>query len=61
MGCDRSFKLCDICSDGGFPVFVCDALQVPLRSECFDACISIAVIHHMSTEVMIILIVAHFS
>ena len=52
IGCDRSFNLCDICAKRGFPVFVCDALQVPLRAEAVDACISIAVIHHMSTLVI---------
>ncbi|CAH0477878.1 unnamed protein product [Peronospora belbahrii] len=28
----------------------CDALKVPLRSEVFDAAISIAVLHHISTD-----------
>jgi alkylated DNA repair protein alkB homolog 8 len=30
-------------------MFGCDALHVPLRSGAFDAAISIAVLHHIST------------
>lgn len=50
MGCDRSSGLIDICAEKSFQVFVSDALSVPLRSASCDACISIAVIHHFSTE-----------
>ncbi|XP_078513159.1 tRNA (carboxymethyluridine(34)-5-O)-methyltransferase ALKBH8 isoform X2 [Lissotriton helveticus] len=50
VGCDRSKNLVDICSEKNFEAFVCDALSVPLRSFLFDAVISIAVIHHFSTE-----------
>uniref|UniRef100_A0A8C6TZC9 AlkB homolog 8, tRNA methyltransferase n=1 Tax=Neogobius melanostomus TaxID=47308 RepID=A0A8C6TZC9_9GOBI len=50
MGCDRSSALISICAERGFQVFVSDALSVPLRSASCDACISIAVIHHFSTE-----------
>ena len=50
MGCDRSSNLCSICSDRGFNVFVSDCLSVPVRTACVDVAISIAVIHHMSTQ-----------
>ncbi|KAM8814834.1 tRNA (carboxymethyluridine(34)-5-O)-methyltransferase ALKBH8 [Rhynchonycteris naso] len=49
IGCDRSQKLVDICRERQFQAFVCDALAVPIRSGACDACISIAVIHHMAT------------
>ena len=35
-------------------MFVSDALSVPIRSNSCDACISIAVIHHMSTLVSMV-------
>ncbi|XP_045068740.1 alkylated DNA repair protein alkB homolog 8 [Coregonus clupeaformis] len=50
VGCDRSSALVQICSERGFQAFVSDALNVPLRSDACDACISIAVIHHLSTQ-----------
>ncbi|XP_075905974.1 tRNA (carboxymethyluridine(34)-5-O)-methyltransferase alkbh8 isoform X2 [Nelusetta ayraudi] len=50
VGCDRSSALVQICEDRGFQAFVSDALSLPLRSASFDACISIAVIHHFSTQ-----------
>ncbi|XP_035239619.1 alkylated DNA repair protein alkB homolog 8 [Anguilla anguilla] len=50
MGCDRSHSLVQICADRGLQAFVSDALDVPLRSGVCDACISIAVIHHFSTQ-----------
>ncbi|XP_015244795.1 PREDICTED: alkylated DNA repair protein alkB homolog 8 isoform X1 [Cyprinodon variegatus] len=50
VGCDRSGALVQICAERGFNVFVSDALSVPLRTASCDACISIAVIHHFSTQ-----------
>ncbi|XP_044142012.1 alkylated DNA repair protein alkB homolog 8 [Bufo gargarizans] len=50
VGCDRSKNLVDICGERRFEACVCDALSVPFRNGSFDACISIAVIHHFSTE-----------
>ncbi|XP_033486468.2 tRNA (carboxymethyluridine(34)-5-O)-methyltransferase alkbh8 [Epinephelus lanceolatus] len=50
VGCDRSSALVQICAERGFQAFVSDALRVPLRSASCDACISIAVIHHFSTQ-----------
>uniref|UniRef100_A0A8C5PZK3 tRNA (carboxymethyluridine(34)-5-O)-methyltransferase n=1 Tax=Leptobrachium leishanense TaxID=445787 RepID=A0A8C5PZK3_9ANUR len=50
IGCDRSKNLVDICGEKKFEASVCDALEVPFRGSSFDACISIAVIHHFATE-----------
>nr|DBA32521.1 TPA: hypothetical protein GDO54_000305 [Pyxicephalus adspersus] len=50
IGCDRSKNLIDICGEKEYEACVCDALSVPFRPGSFDACISIAVIHHFSTE-----------
>ncbi|KAM4742090.1 tRNA (carboxymethyluridine(34)-5-O)-methyltransferase alkbh8 [Anableps anableps] len=50
VGCDRSSALVQICAERGFHAFVSDALSVPLRTSSCDACISIAVIHHFSTQ-----------
>nr|XP_055067779.1 alkylated DNA repair protein alkB homolog 8 [Misgurnus anguillicaudatus] len=50
LGCDRSANLVQICRERGYEAFVSDALSVPLRSGSCDACISIAVIHHFSTQ-----------
>ncbi|GAB6023936.1 Alkylated DNA repair protein alkB 8 [Chamberlinius hualienensis] len=49
IGCDRSSKLVSICRERGFETFCNDALILPVRSGCFDVCICIAVIHHLST------------
>ncbi|XP_045930473.1 alkylated DNA repair protein alkB homolog 8 isoform X1 [Micropterus dolomieu] len=50
VGCDHSSALVQICAERGFQAFVSDALCVPLRTASCDACISIAVIHHFSTQ-----------
>ncbi|XP_052003424.1 alkylated DNA repair protein alkB homolog 8-like isoform X1 [Xyrauchen texanus] len=50
VGCDRSANLVQICIERGYEAFVSDALSVPLCSGSCDACISIAVIHHFSTQ-----------
>ncbi|MEE6472848.1 hypothetical protein FKM82_009743 [Ascaphus truei] len=50
IGCDRSKHLVDICGEKKFEACVCDALSVPVQTGSFDACISVAVIHHFSTE-----------
>ncbi|XP_077490587.1 tRNA (carboxymethyluridine(34)-5-O)-methyltransferase alkbh8 isoform X1 [Amblyomma americanum] len=49
LGFDRSRGLCDICRDRGLEVLQADVLQMPFRDGAFDACISIAVLHHLST------------
>lgn len=50
MGCDRSTQLAEICNKRKHQVFNCDCLQLPLRSNCVDLCISIAVLHHLATS-----------
>lgn len=50
MGCDRSLGLTDICHKRGFEVLQCDCLYLPYKDDSFDAAISIAVIHHLSTR-----------
>ena len=49
IGCDRSQQLLRICRDRAHEVFVSDCLQLSLRSA-FDACICIAVLHHLSSH-----------
>ncbi|XP_067663773.1 alkylated DNA repair protein alkB homolog 8-like [Haliotis asinina] len=50
LGSDRSVNLASICQLRNFPVFVGDVLSIPLRSDTFDVCLCIAVIHHLSTQ-----------
>ncbi|XP_019539800.2 alkylated DNA repair protein alkB homolog 8 [Aedes albopictus] len=49
LGCDRSDGLLKVCTERGFRVVQCDCLALPFRSECADACICIAVIHHLAS------------
>lgn len=51
FGGDRSAGLLNVCRERGLNVFQCDCLQIPLRDESVDGCISIAVIHHLASEV----------
>ncbi|XP_067000694.2 alkylated DNA repair protein alkB homolog 8 isoform X4 [Anabrus simplex] len=50
IGCDRSSNLAVVCKERGFQIFNCNCLSVPLRDGIADGCISIAVIHHLSTK-----------
>ncbi|MQM11298.1 hypothetical protein Taro_044206 [Colocasia esculenta] len=50
IGCDISAPLSDICAGRGHEVVVADAVNLPYRSGFGDAAISIAVLHHLSTE-----------
>ncbi|KFB50078.1 AGAP011900-PA-like protein [Anopheles sinensis] len=50
FGCDRSDGLLQVCRERNFNVFQCDCLAVPFRDQSVDACISIAVIHHLATD-----------
>lgn len=50
VGCDISAPLINICADRGHEVIVADALNLPYRTDFGDAAISIAVLHHLSTE-----------
>lgn len=50
IGCDISAPLIQICAGRGHEVMVADAVNLPYRSGFGDAAISIAVLHHLSTE-----------
>lgn len=50
FGCDRSETLLQVCSERNFQIFNCDCLQIPVIDCSMDACISIAVIHHLATH-----------
>ncbi|XP_038715495.1 tRNA (carboxymethyluridine(34)-5-O)-methyltransferase-like isoform X2 [Tripterygium wilfordii] len=50
IGCDISDPLIKICADRGHEVLVADAVNLPYRTGYGDASISIAVLHHLSTE-----------
>ncbi|KAL5992265.1 tRNA methyltransferase, has a role in tRNA modification [Asimina triloba] len=50
IGCDISAPLINICAERGFEVMVADAVNLPYRAGFGDAAISIAVLHHLSTE-----------
>ena len=49
IGCDRSLNLLNVSRDVANETFCCDAVKLPLRDECFDASICIAVMHHLGT------------
>ncbi|UYV77551.1 ALKBH8 [Cordylochernes scorpioides] len=50
-GCDTSIGLLHICRNKGQDVVVADTTALPHRSGSVDACISIAVLHHLATQV----------
>lgn len=50
VGGDRSARLAQICGARGLNALVCDAMRAPIRSASCDAALSIAVLHHLSTE-----------
>ena len=52
VGTDRSFNLIGLAREKStsYQTFVADSLRLPLRDCSFDAAISIAVIHHFSTD-----------
>ncbi|XP_042494599.1 LOW QUALITY PROTEIN: tRNA (carboxymethyluridine(34)-5-O)-methyltransferase [Macadamia integrifolia] len=50
IGCDISAPLINICAGRGNEVIVADAVNLPYRAEFGDVAISIAVLHHLSTE-----------
>ncbi|XP_043681844.1 alkylated DNA repair protein alkB homolog 8-like isoform X2 [Vespula pensylvanica] len=50
IGCDRSSKLAEICRKRNFEVLLSDCLHLPYKDNSVDFAISIAVIHHLSTQ-----------
>eukprot|EP00899_Mesostigma_viride_P012474 jgi/Mesvir1/21227/Mv06663-RA.1 len=50
LGSDISDELMKICARRGFDVVVADSLALPYRTNCCDAAISVAVLHHISSE-----------
>jgi ubiquinone/menaquinone biosynthesis C-methylase UbiE len=48
-GFDMSENLLQVCVDQGFSVCSANALCLPFKTSCYDALISIAVLHHLST------------
>ncbi|XP_042429542.1 tRNA (carboxymethyluridine(34)-5-O)-methyltransferase-like [Zingiber officinale] len=50
IGCDISPSLVEICTRKGHEVMVADAVDLPYRENFGDAAISIAVLHHLSTD-----------
>jgi tRNA (uracil-5-)-methyltransferase TRM9 len=49
MGSDTCSKLVEIAHDRRHEVAVCNNLRLPYREGCFDAVISIGVIHHFAS------------
>ena len=54
FGTDRSGNLLSIAKEKNINAqcFIADSLKLPIKNECFDAAISIAVIHHFSNELL---------
>ncbi|XP_078095210.1 putative tRNA methyltransferase 9B [Mustelus asterias] len=50
LGSDYCSPLVEIAKRHGHEVMVCDNLILPYRDQCFNAVISIGVIHHFSTK-----------
>nr|XP_056711710.1 probable tRNA methyltransferase 9B [Euleptes europaea] len=50
LGCDYCGPLVEIARNNGCEVMICDNLNLPFRGQCFNAVISVGVIHHFSTK-----------
>ena len=50
IGSDFSMELLKICNGRDQEVHSSDALHLPYRDEIFDAVLSIAVLHHISSK-----------
>ena len=62
VGTDRSFGLIDCCKEKSitYQNFVADSLNLPLRDKSMDRVISIAVVHHFSTDSLRIQAISEF-
>lgn len=62
VGTDRCFNFMEICKKKNptYQTFVADSLTLPLRSGTVDRIISIAVIHHFSTDSLRIQAISEF-
>eukprot|EP01015_Nassula_variabilis_P025619 TRINITY_DN501_c0_g1_i11.p1 TRINITY_DN501_c0_g1~~TRINITY_DN501_c0_g1_i11.p1 ORF type:complete len:338 (-),score=61.48 TRINITY_DN501_c0_g1_i11:11-1024(-) len=54
IGSDRSIGLIELAKekDSNNQVFAADSLRLPMRDECVDVILSIAVVHHFSTRAL---------
>ncbi|XP_048388066.1 probable tRNA methyltransferase 9B [Stegostoma tigrinum] len=50
LGCDYCLPLVESAREQSYETMVCDSLHLPYRNQCFDAILSIAVVHHFSTK-----------
>ena len=50
IGCDMCSELLKIAKEKGHEVILCNALELPFEKNSVDVVISIAVIHHFSTQ-----------
>uniref|UniRef100_A0A1B0DCA9 Methyltransferase type 11 domain-containing protein n=1 Tax=Phlebotomus papatasi TaxID=29031 RepID=A0A1B0DCA9_PHLPP len=50
IGIDRCHRLSQAARSRGNEVALCDNLELPFRSESFDAVLSLAVVHHFATK-----------
>ena len=62
IGTDRSFGLINCAKEKSvaYQTFVADSLTLPVRSSTFDRIISIAVVHHFSTDSLRIQAISEF-
>ena len=62
VGTDRCFNFMEICKQKNptYQTFVADSLMLPLRSGSVDRLISIAVVHHFSTDSLRIQAISEF-
>ncbi|XP_059483228.1 transcription factor HIVEP3 [Neocloeon triangulifer] len=49
IGVDRCARLTELAREKDHEVMVCDNLALPFKDDCFDAILSVAVVHHFAT------------
>ena len=49
LGSDSCLKISEIAAKGGHNVVTCDNQNLPFKDNCFDAVISVGVIHHFAS------------